>query len=247
MAARGYLFEGSLYMQAIVNGVLAPAVGPLEGTQFAIQPNSTSQDLISRGRGTSGQILESVPTQEPAEFSITFAEGSPEVMAMGLMGSVAALSQTSGSVVDEPVSAKLNRWVFLNKSKVSSVVVKNEAGTVTYVNGQDYIVNTDMGWIKALAGGAITDNQAIEVSYSHAAITGSRILGATTPDLRARFIMDGVNRADGKDCRVTVWEAIVAPNQALDLLANGFVTTALTGRMKTPSGFLSPFIVDLHA
>lgn len=247
MAARGYLFEGSLYMQAIIGGVLAPPVGPLEGTRFAIQPNVEFQDMVSRGRGTSGQILESVPTQQPADFSITLAEGAPEVLALGFMGSLAAFSQASGTASNEAVTALLGKWVFLSKTKVSSVVVTDVAGTTTYVNGTDYIVNTDLGWIKALPGGAIADNTAIHVDFSHAAITGQRISGATTPDLRARFTMDGVNRADGKDCKVTVFEAILAPDQAVDLLANGFVTTSLTGRMKTPSGFTSPFIVDLHA
>ena len=315
MSARGYIFEGSLYMQPIVSGVLGAMVGPLEGTKFSIKPNVDRKDMISRGRGTFGQVLESVSVQTPADFAITFAEGSPAVLAMGLMGSVAAITQTSGSLTAVSVLTAPDTWTALTKAELTgtatvtlpsasftgaiagttltvsaigsgSLVIgqtitggTTSGGTIitalgtgtggvgtytvnnsqtvtsgamtatgpTYTEGVDYLLNRSMGALKALSTGTIPANSTVLLTSAYNAISGSRISGATTPNMRARFTLDGRNMADLTDCQVIVYEAIIAPDQAVDLLSGEFVTTSLSGRMKTPAGYVSPFIVDLRS
>lgn len=51
---------------------------------------------------------------------------------------------------------------------VSSVVVKNTGGTVTYTVGTDYTVNAITGVITRVAAGMITAGQTVDVSYSYA-------------------------------------------------------------------------------
>jgi hypothetical protein len=246
--ARGYLFEGSLYMARYISGVLQPLQGPLEGTVFGIQPNVTQKEMVSKGRGTTGQVLESVGIQQPADFTVTLVEGTPEVLALGLMGSVAALTQASGSLTAESITvAGLDVWYPLSKANLTSAAatVTNTGATTTYVENTDYILNREMGMIKPLSTGAIVAG-ALLVSAAYSATTGSLISGANTADLRVKFVLDGRNLVDGNDCIVTVDEAIISPSAAIEFLSGNFIEVPLKGRMKTQLGKTSPFTVEVR-
>lgn len=245
--ARGLLFSGDIYMEPIVGGVLGDMVGPFEGGQFSIKPNSDQVDMVSTGRTTWGQIIESVGVQKPADLTVTLREYNPDVLALGLMGTVAALSQGAGSLVASPITAKLDKWVALTKASLTGVVtVKDVTDTTTYVEGTDYIVNRQLGRIKALAGGAIANSEVLHVSCAYAAIAGSSILGVQSSNLRVRFTLDGVNQADQTNVIVHVWEAVLSAADALDFLSGKFAEVKLQGRMKTPVGYSTPLQVDLR-
>ena len=247
MAARGYIFEGSLYMARFVGGAWQNYTGPLEGSRFEMKPNVDRKEMISRGRGSFGQVLESVLLQQPTDFAVTLNEGTPEVLAAGLMGTTAVLAQTSGSLTAETITAALDKWVPVSKANLTgSPTLTNTAATTTYINGTDYIVNPQLGMVKALVGGAIADAASLKFTSTYGAITGTQILGSTTADVRVRFKLDGRSLADGSNVVVTVHEAIIAAEAAVDFLSGEFIGVPLTGRMKTPAGFTSPYTVDLR-
>lgn len=247
MSARGFLGAGDLYISRFVNGAFEDFKGPYECSKFEIKPNIELRELTSRGKNTYGQVIESVALQQPADITVDLPEVNRESLSIALLGTAAALSQTAGSLTDEEVVAKLDAWVPLSKAAWSAApTVTNQAGDVTYVAGADYIVNADLGWIKALPGGDIVDGSTISVSVAYGAITGTEIKGATSADVRARFKLDGKNQADGLPCIVTVYEVVVAADSAFDFLADDFNTVSLPGRMKTPAGFTEPFTVHLR-
>lgn len=248
MTARANVYEGSVYMARYLNGAWGDFQGPIESTKFAIQANAKQIDQISRGRGTFGQITESVSIQEPSEFMVTFTEGTPDVMAMGLMGTVAALSQTSGSLAAVTVAAVLDAWVPLTKAGLTgTATVTNSGATTTYVEGTDYLINRDLGLFKALSSGTIgAAAGTLKLTSTYKALSGKEILGGTSSDVRVRFKLDGKNLADGALCQVLVHEAVLAASDAVDFLSGEFINVPLKGRMKTPSGFLSPFSVRMY-
>lgn len=313
MASRAFLGAGDLYIARYVNGAFEDYSGPYECDQFEIKPNVELREKTSKGRDTYGQVIESVTVPQPADLTVSLAEVNKESLAIALLGTTAALSQSSGTLTNERISAKLDKWRALTRAALSNVVVAGDAATVTgsiagttltvtavasgsihvgqtltgagvtagttvtarltgtggngtytvsasqtvasttisasgptYVNGVDYIANAQLGWVKALPGGAIADGQFIRVSASHAAITGSEVKGMTDPTLRARFKLDGKNFADGLPVIVTVHEAVIAADSAFNFLADDFASVALPGRMKTPTGFTEPFTVHLR-
>lgn len=247
MAAGALLFGGDLYVNRIVNGVLQGEEGPIEGTTFEIQANVSVKELTSHGRSTYGQIRESVNLQAPADFSVTFADASPATLALALMGDVSALTQAAAVAADYTITAVLGKWVSTGKSRFTgTVTVKNSANTITYVLGTDYLFNAELGTVNAISGGAITASQSLKVNGAVGAISGSLIQGGTTPDLRAKFRLDGKSLVDGSACVVTVDEAIIAPSAAVNFLNEDFITMPLTGRMKTQSGQTSAFRVELR-
>lgn len=89
---------------------------------------------------------------------------------------VAAATFTSGSVVDEAATGYLDKYLFTAKGNISSVVITNSAGTITYAVDVDYEIDDNvLGIIKILSGGAITDGQALLIDYDYAASASTRV------------------------------------------------------------------------
>lgn len=248
MAARGFLGAGDVYINLIVNNVKAGMKGPYYANKFEIKPNIRKLELTSKGRNDYGQVLESVALQDPAEFTLELNEVNKESMVIALLGTTAARTQTSGNLTAEAITAKLDTWVALSKQGLTTaaLTVTNTGATVTYAEGTDYVVNRQLGWVKALTTGTITADESIKVTAAYGAITGSVISGATKSDIRAEIVFDGINQADGLPVIVTVREAIIAADAAFDFLADSFNTVNLPGTMKTPTGQAEPFTVELR-
>lgn len=251
MSARGFLGAGDLYARVYNPGTgqFDQWAGPFEATKFEIKPNSDLKEMVSRGRSTYGQVIESVPLPKPSDLSVTFAEVNKDSIAMALFGTASVLNQGSGSATDEAVTATLGKWVQLAHENIATAgfVVTHSTGAPTYVLGEDYEVNYRLGLIRAIAGGAIADAQSLKVDYTYNAISGTNIAGGTQTQVRAQFKLDGVNFADQLPVVVNAWEAVLTPDSAFDFLQNDFAEIQLKGRLKTPAGKSEPFTVQLRS
>lgn len=78
----------------------------------------------------------------------------------------------SGTVTDEDVTADTGAWVAMANNRLTpgTVVVTNSAGSTTYTEGTDYVIDYEVGNIMALAAGSISDSQALKVDYGYTAI-----------------------------------------------------------------------------
>lgn len=248
MAARGFLGAGDVYINLLVNGVKAGMKGPYYANKFEITPKVTKVELTSKGRNDYGQVLESVALQEPAEFTLELNEVNKESMVIALLGTTAARTQISGTLTAEAATAKLDIWVPLSMQGLTpaELTVTDSTAAITYIEGTDYLVNRQLGWVKALSTGDIVGDEELKVTGAYGAISGTIISGATKPDIRAEIVFDGINQADGLPVIVTVREAIIAADAAFDFLADAFNTVNLPGTMKTPTGAKEPFTVELR-
>ncbi len=248
--SRSFIGAGDVYIDRIdpTSGLSLGLTGPFEASKFAIKSNSELKEKVSKGRSTYGQVIETVALQKPADLEITLTEMGKDGLSMALQGTAATLTQGSGSITDEVIVAKHNVWVALSKQAfaVAGFVVKHTSGTPTYVLGTDYDVNYQLGWVRVKSTGAIADGASIKVSGTYAAITGTRIAGATQAQVRAKVILDGKNFADDNPVVVTVWEAVVSSGELFDFLSDNFGEIPLKGRLKTPAGKTEPFQVDLR-
>lgn len=250
MSARGFLGAGDLYI-ARYNPTTATFdnyKGPYEASKFEIKAGSEMKEMISRGRTSYGQVIETVTIPKPVDFTVELSEVNAESITIALLGTSSALSQGSGTVTDEVVAAKLGAWVQLAHQNLASagLVVTNSAGSTTYVLGTDYNINYRMGMIQAITGGAISDAQSLKVDYTYNAIAGTKIAGATNSEIRAKFKLDGVNFADGLPVIVECYEGVVASDAAFDFLQSDFAKVPLKGRLKTPTGKTEPFLIELR-
>lgn len=248
MASRGFLGAGDLYIARYVNGVPAAYQGPYECSKFEIKPNIDLKEMTSKGRNTYGQVIESVAIPQPSDLTVDLPEVNKESLAIALLGTVAAVSQASGSLTDEVVTVTaLDTWIPLSKSAFTSITAKT-SGDVALTEGIDFITDKQLGWIKVLStnDNSVVAGNTINVSGAYSATTGDEIKGATNAQLRARFKLVGKNFADDMPFVVTVHEAVIAADSAFDFLQNDFASISLPGRMKTPTGFTEPFTVVLQ-
>lgn len=242
----GFIGVGDLYIDRLAADGSSQGLLPAgNSVKLEIKANADSNDLVSRGRDTAGQVLASVTKQQPADLAISINQVDHTNLALAFMGDTAAINETGGTNTDQPVTALLDKWVELGGREVSSVVVTDDTSSTTYVEGTDYMVNARMGWIKPLSTGTITDAQALLATFDTGAVTGHRVTGATQPTIKAKLILDGKNDVNGKPCQVTIWEAQLKPSEAVDFLAEDYAALALEGTMITPSGKSSPFQVDM--
>jgi len=248
--ARGFLGAGDIYIARYdpTTAAFGNFKGPYLSNKFELKVSSDLKDMVSRGRDSYGQVIESVTVPKPIEFSMDLAEVNIETMTIALLGSQSALTQGSGSLTAEAIVAKLDSWVPLSKQNIATagLTVKNSTDATTYVLGTDYDVNYRLGWIKAITGGAITADEALHVSCTYNAISGTKIAGGTSSQLRLKIKFDGINFANQLPCIVDVYEATIASSAAFDFLQNDFAKVPLTGRVKTPVGATEPFVVNLR-
>lgn len=250
MSARGFLGSGDLYLRAFnpATGQFDQWSGPFEAIKFEVKPNSDLKEMVSRGRSTYGQVIESVPLPKPADLSVTFAEVNKDSISMALFGTATALNQGSGTVTDEVITAVKGKHIQLSKGNIAEAgfIVTNSAATVTYVLGTDYEVNYRLGLLHILTGGSIVDSTSLKVDFTYNAITGTSVSGGTQSQVRAQFKLDGMNFADQQSVIVDVWEGVLTPDSAFDFLQDNFAEIALKGRLKTPAGKSEPFTVQLR-
>lgn len=249
MSARGFLGAGDLYIARYnpATGQFDPYKGPYEVSRFEIKANVETKEQKSKSRDGYGQVIETVTLPQPSDFTVELGEVNRDALAIALLGTAVAVNQAAGNVSDEAVTLKKGGWTELSKRNLSdaSFTVTKNADSTVLVKNFDYIVNWRLGWIKLLDGSAQADGTAVTIDYSHNAVTGTAIRGATQTDVRARFKLDGINFADKLPCITTVHEGVVAADAAFDFLSENFATLPLKGRMKTPVGMAEPFTVEM--
>lgn len=217
----------------------------LGADRFEITPDSDVKEKTSKGREDYGQAIASIPLAKPTKIVIVISAADKAAMAMQFQGVLSSYSQGSGAI-NESINAKLDKWVPLTKRNVSDTgfAVKNDAGTTTYVLGEDYEVDYAAGEIKALSGGDITANQSLKVTGTANAVSGTRIRGGTQTRVRARARFVGVNMVDDSPLRIEVYEAQLRSTQGFDVLADDFNGIQLEGTLVKPAGKTEAFIVD---
>lgn len=255
MASRGFLGAGNLLISRYntTSGLFEDYTGPYEVTKFEIKPNVEIKELTSRGRDTYGQVIESVTLMQPADFSISMPEVNREALTMAFLGTQTTLSQAAVTTATTQTVTNITPdvWYQLDHQNVtlSSVSTTSvNSGTTDLDDSVDYVINARLGMIKVLSTGrAVTGTgKSLMVTYTAAAITGADISGATSASVRAKFIFDGVNFADGLPVIVRVHEAIIAADAAFDFLSSDFASLDLKGRLKTPADKTMPFQVELR-
>lgn len=162
-----------------------------------------------------------------AELSLTLEESTMDNLALGLYGTV--ITKASGTVTGEllPTGAVAGDRFQLANPKVSTVVVKDSAGTpATLALNTNYTVDADSGHILIVDPGAFV--QPFKADYAYAA---SKKVGAFTQAAPERMIiLEGVNTLDNnRRVRVTVFRTQMDPLADLGLIHDDYGSIELKG------------------
>lgn len=191
---------------------------------------SLKTDTLEHKESWSGQRLtdKRLIKGKSAEFSTIMDDFNKENLSMVLYGANAVIA--AGTVTDEvlPGGLAVGDIVALAKGKISSLVVKDSAGTpATLVLGTDYMINSaDHGSIKVLNLGAYT--QPLKASYSNAAAVNINMFTQGAPEVWVRF--EGLNTSESNaPVTIDLYKVSSDPLKELSMISDDFVKFDLSG------------------
>jgi len=179
---------------------------------FTLTPSIESLDHYESMSGIREKD-KSVDTSIGFTGTFTLDEYARENLKLALMndGGEASYTQVTGHQTNEPITARLGKWVPLSKRNVHAVNVTDSTGTVTYVADTDYAVDASIGRIRAIPGGSISDAQALLVDYNYDATEYPKVsaLSDSTIEGYVRFV--GAP-AVGPTYELEIWRVKIKPS-----------------------------------
>lgn len=131
------------------------------------------------------------------------------------------LNQGDGNQINEPVTCFTGKWVKILRRKFTegTVVVTNEAHTVTYVETTDYVIDYTIGRIFAVSGGAIANSQTVHVDYTYEEHSYPYANPATDPEVEGLLRFVG-NTDFGFDFEIVLWRAKISASGDINFISD---------------------------
>ena len=259
---RVFQFEGDLRLWSIPTGgganvpILDDALDifgniPIEASAsiFGYEAGELIE-VKSKRRDRYNQVIHSEQQPGTSSLSLTLVAVPPAIAARIFYGEAAAVSVTGAAIADESVTFsadELSQPLAHDRIATSPAPsVTNTAEDTTYVAGTDYVIDTRLGRIRRLAGGAITATQEVYVNYTYTSYTLTSIRGGVQPQQNFYILGDMKNRPDAKDMRLEIFQANLSTDGEVDLFSAEPLNITLTGPLITPEDKTEPYVVKLH-
>lgn len=204
------LARGKLYAARLVSGVDTGEIDIGNVTALTLTPTVEMLDHYESMSGAKDKDKSAVATKG-ITGKFTTDEYSRENLRLIMLGSTeGTLAQATGRQINDPITARLDKWVKLTYRNIHTVVVTNNTGLVTYVLGTDYNVDADVGRIFSITGGAITDGQALRVDYNYDASSYPYVIPMEedTVEVLLRFVGDP---QAGPVYEIELWRSSLKP------------------------------------
>lgn len=242
----GFIGSGDLYYERTVAGVSSGWKRFGNAVRFEIQENAEKKERISRQRASYGQVLDSVYIKQPAEISITLDDINRDNLSLAFLGSNVDTNVTGATVAAEPITVSaLGSAIQTANLKISNITITDITATTTYVENTDYtVLDADLGLITIESGGSINANEDLLVTYDYANRTSNSVLGGTDSSVRVKLLLNGENFVDQSKSQVTVWDAVLSPENGIDFLSDEFSEIELTGSLNKPDNKPSAYVVE---
>jgi len=216
----------------------------LKGNCPTLTIKGDSERIEQEGTGLTNfaQVIASATFPKPMSMSSIFNQMDEALFAAAFFGTNSAFTQSSGTLTDVPIVTIADKWVEIGSHMLSSIVVKETSGGTTFA-ADNYEINPRLGLIKAKSTGTIPSGATVYVSGSKAAINGTQMVAMTHADVRARILVDGQNKADGRRFILDIYQARFAPSGEFGFQAGDkkFMEAKFDATLETPSGKTEPF------
>lgn len=211
---QSYIGKGSVYLARANAGLIK--IGQTSKVDFSVDEEKKE---LADNENPGGGVADSVSRIKSVKIGLTVHRLSPENLGIALRGSTA--TQSAGAVADEEhLSVRPGGLVPFVKTPdpAVAIVVKNDAGTVTYTEGVDYLI-TRAG-IVVTDGGGIAEGSNISVSYTALKTMSVEALTATGQEMR--FFFDGINEANGLPMQVEAFRIKPGVAKGWSLIGDDF-------------------------
>lgn len=194
----------------------------LANVESLTQAFETEEKSIPNNTTGGGGEWDSLTRVTGATASAVMYDFSPENLALATNGTVSAITATP--ITDEALTATALGEIVPSLKMINTAVapvVKNTAGTTTYVAGTDYSVSA--AGITPLVGGTMVAVTGFKLSYTPAAGSAVEMLMAAAGEYT--LMIDGLNEADsGKPVRITMHRAKPKATSGLEYIGDDFGT-----------------------
>lgn len=238
---RPSLNAGQVYARAVGSAQPLQSIGGVEELSLNIEEETIKQTDYSRaGGGTRAQVKR----VDSVMMTATLQDLNVVNLARAVFGT--ASSVVAATVTDEAVTAYRGGLVRLANLSPTSVVVK-DADDATIPAAGNYEVRPEGLFIPA--DSAITNGQALKVSYAHSGYDLVQALTTAAPVLEITFA--GVNEADeGRPSVVDLFRVQMGATKGLGLIDKEFGTLEIEGEVlldptKTGAGLSRFFRVQM--
>lgn len=217
---QAFIGKGSIYLEEIGGNMgLLPFGNCPELTLSFAEDKKEMQD----SEGAGGGVVASVSRISSVTGSISALSISKENIALALRGLISTESVTA--VTDEAKVVYHGAFVeFAKVPDVSTIVIKDQTDTTTYVAGTDYEVKSS--GVVILEGGNISNGDSVKLSYTPKGAVVVESLATSAKEYR--MVFDGLNEADsGNPVELVCHKVKFSPAQALSLISDDFATLPL--------------------
>jgi hypothetical protein len=219
---------------------------------MAIQKAITEIEHFSYNAGTESRQKDlNIVTDVGMSIQFTIDELKAAAWDILLFGNgTTSQVQTGDTITDELTNAPiiLDRSIFTVESDISSLTIDGTGGTPTYVEGTDYeIINATTGEIKILSTGSITTGLALELNYTSAARTRTKVVPGADPSITGSARLE-FTAQNGDDLTWIIQNCEVKPDgdsplSSTEVSEVGVILNILVDKVVTPA---EPFGVVLH-
>ena len=242
---------GKIYLNPLISGSYAGYQDLANIASFTIgNSGADTKTLKSTAPVNYGATIGSVTTPGDDTLAIKLNVPNRKNLATMLLGTDTAVTNTGAAILDEVITViAKDTYIALSKRKIAASpapVVTNSAGSTTYTEGSDYVVDYDNGLIYITSASTIAAGT-LKVDYTHENYTGYSIAARTSSNIIGKLLFTGENLDSGEIIRMTADSVELSPDGDFSLIsADGeFLEFGLTGTIKVPDGQTSPYTFEV--
>lgn len=218
-----YLGAGEVWFNRFSSGAATQWRHLGNVTKFELTQSVETLEKKSAMSGARG-LLKRVVTGTTSEIALTLDEFDPENVALSLLGTSSAFSQTSGTATDTAITGtvKKGQWLDTGKLKIVVTALKKSPSTAL-VLGTDYEVDSDSGMVRILPGStAVADGDSLLWTGTYPSITSTQVQALANSRIEGALRFRSASDSVGPRYLVDVWSVSIAPDGALALLGTEF-------------------------
>ncbi len=200
-------------------GLLINKWYPFGNTQsLALTHEAETIDVVSTDHEGYGEVLDTMDEPKPATGKLSANTFNHRTLAIAFMGESAVKSISETTITDEDVVAVVGGSVRLAEGLASALTVQDETDTTTYVDGDDYTMETGPGFtiLSFPEGSSIADEDALHVDYTSGADVGILIHGGTKISRKIALMLDGRNLMTKEKGLLDIYQCTIKPSGGFD-------------------------------
>lgn len=193
-----------------------------------------------------GAALETVVFPQPSKLKIGIDDVAGAVgkhnLALALLGNLEDFTTSESAIAAEDVVVAHDLWVPLAQKPVKA----GSVSIATHSEGTDYLIDYQLGMIKALSSGSITDASTVTINYTQAANAGYTITPNQHPSIKVELQANCINLATNKHFHLHIFRVPFAAASVLALMSEDFMTIESEAEMEIPEGQIAPYTMTFY-